>query len=136
MLSKWIFEFFKNEMSRSKIAKVYPISFWQPLIKNHSIKFTILPKPVFTVIRKLEIWSGRLLLWKLWRYQYYQNQKSIWLHWKRRCSATCWRFKNPILIDIDRARALWTWKKGFYQICQNNFWCLIFDDLSWTQFWR
>ena len=127
---------FETQNDQDKNSKSLPDFILAAPYKNHSIKLTNLPKPVFTVIRNFEILRGRLLPWKLWGFQIFKTPTSIWLHWKRRCSATCWRFKNPILINIDQARALWTQRKGFFQSCQNIFWCLIFDDLSWTQFWR
>ena len=133
---KWLLTFLKHKMTRSKLAKVYPISIWQPLIKNHNIKLLDLPKLVSTVIRISENSRGRLLLWKLWRFQYVKIPISIWLHWKVRCSAICWCFDSSILMNIHQMRALQSWEKGFCQSCQINFWTSNFVDLPWNQFCR
>ena len=102
--------------------------------ENHSIKSINLPNLAFTVIRNSKNWRSRLLLWKLWSSQYFSNQKSIWLHWKRRWSATCWNFDSSILINIDQHRAFQTWKKSFCQFCQMLFWWSEFGCLPWSEF--
>ena len=68
---------FETQNDQDKNSKSLPDFILAAPYKNHSIKLTNLPKPVFTVIRNFEILRGRLLPWKLWSFQIFKTPTSI-----------------------------------------------------------
>ena len=49
----------------------------------------ILPKWNFLYCEKCQFLRGRLWEIRLWRFFWFENPKSIWLHWKMRWLGTC-----------------------------------------------
>ena len=118
-----VIEISKTQNDQIKISQGLPNFNLAAPYKIHSIKMLDLPKPVFTVIINFENSRGRLLLWKLWRFQYVKIPISIWLHWKVRCSAICWCFDSSILMNIQKWELSKVEKTGFVNPAKYIFLC-------------